>query len=70
MNGLEQTPQGITAAGRRRSSTSYLSERLRRDWRATLIADGIVIVRASWKLDPPFIEMTERFASEVHLYAE
>lgn len=39
----------------------------RRDWRATLISDGMVIVR-----HPdlgPLIEMAERFASELRLYA-
>jgi hypothetical protein len=40
----------------------------RRDWRATLISDGMIIVR-----HPELkrvIEMTERFASDMHLYAE
>jgi hypothetical protein len=39
----------------------------RRDWRATTIADGIIMVR-----DPELqtvIEMTERIAAEVELYA-
>jgi len=39
----------------------------RRDWRATVIADGMVVVR-----HPELqrvIEMTERFASDLHLYA-
>jgi hypothetical protein len=39
----------------------------RRDWRATTIGDGIVIVR-----HPELqrvIEMTERFSSELHLHA-
>jgi hypothetical protein len=40
----------------------------RRDWRATTIGDGIVIVR-----HPELqrvIEMTERFASDLQLHAE
>ena len=39
----------------------------RRDWRATLISDGMIIVR-----HPELqrvIEMTDRFASDLHLYA-
>jgi ATP-grasp domain len=39
----------------------------RKDWRASVIGDGLVMVR-----DPDLqrcIEMTERFASELHLYA-
>jgi hypothetical protein len=39
----------------------------RRDWRASVIGDGLVMVR-----DPDLqrlIEMTERFAAEVHMYA-
>jgi len=39
----------------------------RRDWRATVVADGMVVVR-----HPELqrvIEMTERFASDLHLYA-
>jgi hypothetical protein len=39
----------------------------RRDWRATLISDGTVVVRHP-ELQP-LIEMTERFASDLHLYA-
>jgi hypothetical protein len=39
----------------------------RRDWRATLISDGMIMVRHP-ELQP-VIEMTERFASEVHMYA-
>jgi formate-dependent phosphoribosylglycinamide formyltransferase (GAR transformylase) len=39
----------------------------RRDWRATLISDGMVIVRHP-ELGP-LLEMTERFASELRLYA-
>ncbi|HWH99680.1 MAG TPA: hypothetical protein VNT27_05070, partial [Propionibacteriaceae bacterium] len=39
----------------------------RRDWRATMISDGIIVVRHP-ELQP-VIEMTERFASELHLYA-
>ncbi|HEX2774645.1 MAG TPA: hypothetical protein VHN18_19770 [Micromonosporaceae bacterium] len=39
----------------------------RRDWRATTIGDGIVIVRHR-ELER-VIEMTERFASDLHLYA-
>jgi ATP-grasp domain len=39
----------------------------RRDWRATLISDGTVIVRHP-ELQP-LIEMTERFATDLHLYA-
>jgi hypothetical protein len=39
----------------------------RRDWRATLISDGMIIVRHP-ELQP-VIEMTDRFASELHLYA-
>ena len=39
----------------------------RRDWRATLISDGMIIVRHP-ELQP-VIEMTERFAAELHLYA-
>jgi biotin carboxylase len=39
----------------------------RRDWRATLIADGMVIVRHP---DLPFaMEMAQRFAAELRLYA-
>src|SRR5258708_298994 len=40
----------------------------RRDWRAVSISDGMVIVRhpeLSWT-----IEMADRFASDLHLYAE
>jgi hypothetical protein len=39
----------------------------RRDWRATLISDGMVIVRHPELT--PLLEMTERFASELRLYA-
>ena len=39
----------------------------RRDWRATLISDGTVIVRHP-ELQQ-VIEMTERFASDLQLYA-
>ncbi len=39
----------------------------RRDWRATVISDGTVVVRHP-ELQP-LIEMTERFASDLHLYA-
>jgi hypothetical protein len=40
----------------------------RRDWRATLISDGMIIVRHP-ELQQ-VIEMTERFASDMHMYAE
>jgi ATP-grasp domain len=39
----------------------------RRDWRATLISDGFIIVRHP-ELQP-VIDMTERIASDVHMYA-
>jgi formate-dependent phosphoribosylglycinamide formyltransferase (GAR transformylase) len=39
----------------------------RRDWRATLISDGMVIVRHPEFA--PLIEMADRFASELRLYA-
>jgi hypothetical protein len=39
----------------------------RRDWRATLISDGMIIVRHP-ELQP-VIEMTERFASDMQMYA-
>ena len=39
----------------------------RRDWRATLIADGMVIVRHPDL--PKAMEMAQRFAAELHLYA-
>ncbi len=39
----------------------------RRDWRATLVSDGTVVVRHP-ELQP-LIEMTERFASDLHLHA-
>jgi formate-dependent phosphoribosylglycinamide formyltransferase (GAR transformylase) len=39
----------------------------RRDWRATLISDGMVIVRHPEFA--PLIEMAERFASDLRLYA-
>lgn len=40
----------------------------RRDWRATLIADGMVIVRHP-ELEPA-LDMARRFAADLHLYAE
>jgi ATP-grasp domain len=40
----------------------------RRDWRATLISDGTVVVRHP-ELQP-LIEMTERFATDLNLYAQ
>ena len=39
----------------------------RRDWRATLISDGMIIVRHP-ELQP-VIEMTERFATDLNMYA-
>jgi hypothetical protein len=39
----------------------------RRDWRATLIADGMVIVRHPELA--PVLEMTQRFAADLRLYA-
>jgi len=39
----------------------------RRDWRATLISDGIIVVRHP-ELQQ-VIDMTERFASDLQLYA-
>ena len=39
----------------------------RRDWRATLISDGTIVVRHP-ELQP-LIEMTERFATDLQLYA-
>ncbi|MGH3259861.1 MAG: ATP-grasp domain-containing protein [Streptosporangiaceae bacterium] len=39
----------------------------RRDWRATLIADGMVIVRHPDL--PQALDMARRFASDLHLYA-
>jgi hypothetical protein len=39
----------------------------RRDWRATVVSDGMIVVRHP-ELQP-VIEMTERFASDLHLYA-
>jgi hypothetical protein len=39
----------------------------RRDWRATLISDGMIIVRHPELLR--VIDMTERFATDLHLYA-
>ena len=39
----------------------------RRDWRATTIADGMVIVRHADL--PVAMEMAQRFAAELHLYA-
>jgi hypothetical protein len=40
----------------------------RRDWRATTISDGLVIVRHR-ELSKA-LEMAERFAAELHLFAE
>ena len=40
----------------------------RRDWRATLIADGMVIVRHQDLA--PALDMARRFAAELHLFAE
>jgi ATP-grasp domain len=40
----------------------------RRDWRATLISDGTVVVRHP-ELQP-LIEMTERFATDLQMYAQ
>jgi formate-dependent phosphoribosylglycinamide formyltransferase (GAR transformylase) len=39
----------------------------RRDWRATVIGDGIVVVRHPELA--PVVEMTDRFAAELHMYA-
>ena len=39
----------------------------RRDWRAALISDGMIVVRHP-ELQP-VIEMTERFAADLHMYA-
>jgi hypothetical protein len=39
----------------------------RRDWRATLIADGMVIVRHPEL--PQAMEMAHRFAADLHLFA-
>jgi hypothetical protein len=39
----------------------------RRDWRASVVGDGWIVVRHH-ELSR-VIEMTERFAAEVHLYA-
>jgi hypothetical protein len=39
----------------------------RRDWRATLISDGMIVVRHPDL--QPVIEMTERFAADLHMYA-
>ena len=39
----------------------------RRDWRATLIADGMVIIRHPEL--PAALEMAHRFAAELRLYA-
>jgi ATP-grasp domain len=39
----------------------------RRDWRATLISDGLIVVRHP-ELQQ-VIEMTERFATDLHMYA-
>jgi hypothetical protein len=39
----------------------------RRDWRATTISDGMVVVRHPELAKT--VEMTERFAAELHLYA-
>ena len=48
-------------------STCCRSGAPRRDWRATLISDGMVIVRHP-ELGP-LIEMADRFAGELRLYA-
>jgi len=39
----------------------------RRDWRSTVTGDGMVVVRD--RVLQPVIEMTERFASDLHLHA-
>jgi formate-dependent phosphoribosylglycinamide formyltransferase (GAR transformylase) len=39
----------------------------RRDWRAVLISDGMIVVRHPEL--PRVIEMTERFAADLHMYA-
>jgi hypothetical protein len=39
----------------------------RRDWRAVLISDGMIIVRHPGLQQ--VIDMTERFAADLHLYA-
>ena len=39
----------------------------RRDWRATTISDGLVIIRHR-ELSKA-LEMAERFAADLHLYA-
>jgi hypothetical protein len=39
----------------------------RRDWRASVVGDGWIVVRH--RELSRVIEMTERFAAEVHLYA-
>jgi hypothetical protein len=39
----------------------------RRDWRATLIADGMVIIRHPGL--PEALEIAQRFAAELQLYA-
>jgi hypothetical protein len=39
----------------------------RRDWRASIVGDGMVIVRH--RELPKTIEMTERFAAELRLHA-
>jgi hypothetical protein len=39
----------------------------RRDWRAVLISDGMIVVRHS-ELQR-VIDMTERFAADLHMYA-
>jgi hypothetical protein len=39
----------------------------RRDWRAVLISDGMIMLRH--RELQPVIEMTERFAADLHLYA-
>ena len=39
----------------------------RRDWRATLIADGMVIIRHPEL--PQAMEIAQRFATELQLYA-
>jgi len=39
----------------------------RRDWRATTISDGMVVVRHPELAKT--VEMTDRFAAELHLHA-
>ncbi len=40
----------------------------RRDWRATSLSDGVVVVRH--RELPKTMEMADRFAAELHLYAD